>query len=88
MTTNIFAHVGLGLMLWEGMFEGRMDTWLRWCDTDGNVIPTGRERAEAEKERAEAAENRAKAAESRAEALAAKLRAAGIALDDDIGFKE
>ncbi|TAE30395.1 MAG: Uma2 family endonuclease [Candidatus Kapaibacterium sp.] len=65
MTTHIFAHVGLGLMLWEGVFEGRMDTWLRWCDADGNVIPTGRERAEA-------AETRAKAAEARAEALAAK----------------
>jgi Uma2 family endonuclease len=38
--------VELGMTLWAGMFEGRHDTWLRWCDQDGAVIPTGAERAE------------------------------------------
>jgi hypothetical protein len=41
-----FAEVGLGLTLWEGAFEGQHDTWLRWCDQQGRVIPTGAERAE------------------------------------------
>ncbi len=41
-----FPEVGLGLRLWEGSFEGRPGTWLRWCGRDGQVIPTGAERAE------------------------------------------
>jgi Uma2 family endonuclease len=51
-----FDQLGLGVRLWDGVFEGISDTWLRWCDREGNVIPTGAERAEAEKKRA----NRAK----------------------------
>src|SRR5262249_48609698 len=34
-------EVGLGLTLWEGTFEGQHGTWLRWCDQEGRVIPTG-----------------------------------------------
>jgi hypothetical protein len=41
-----FPEVGLGLKLWEGTFEGKQLPWLRWCDRDGKVIPTGAERAE------------------------------------------
>jgi Uma2 family endonuclease len=38
--------VGLGLTLWEGQFEEEVTRlWLRWCDRDGQVIPTGAERA-------------------------------------------
>jgi hypothetical protein len=59
-----FPEVGLGLILWNGTFEGRHQTWLRWCDKEGRVIPTGAERAEASAERAEK--------------LAAQLRALGI----------
>ena len=61
----------LGLTLWEGQFEGKHDTWLRWTDEHGVLIPTG-------KERAEHAEHRAEHAEQRAERLAALLRQAGI----------
>jgi Uma2 family endonuclease len=58
-------HVGLGLTFWEGEFQGqRYSHWLRWCDRDGVVIPTGQERAEQEKQRAER--------------LAAQLRALGV----------
>jgi Uma2 family endonuclease len=56
--------VGLGLTFWKGEFEGQQERWLRWCDRDGVVIPTGHERAEQEKQRAER--------------LAAQLRAHGI----------
>ncbi len=48
----------LSLQLWQGEFEGMTDEWLRWCDANGNLIPTGAERAnqaeaELEKLRAE-----------------------------------
>ena len=59
-----FDDIGLGVTLWRGEYQGCEDSWLRWCDRDGAVIPTGEERAEAER--------------ARAERLAAKLRAAGI----------
>jgi len=38
--------VGLGLTLWEGEFEGQSGIWLRWCSSNGQVIPTGKERAD------------------------------------------
>ncbi len=85
-------EIGLGLRLWTGRFEEREATWLRWCDEDGTLIPTGAERAQQERERAQQAEERAeqereraeqerKRAEQereRAERLAARLRALGI----------
>ncbi|OCR00282.1 hypothetical protein BCD67_25085 [Oscillatoriales cyanobacterium USR001] len=40
-----FPLVGLGLTLWQGIFETVNDTWLRWCDAEGNVIPTVEELA-------------------------------------------
>ena len=39
-------ELGLSLKLWKGVFEGKADTWLRWCDAKGKLIPTGEERAE------------------------------------------
>jgi Uma2 family endonuclease len=92
---RLFACLKLGLTLWEGEFEGKMDTWLRWTDEQGKLIPTGKERAEqadqraeqadqrAEQERlrAEQADQRAEQADQRAEHLAALLRQAGIVPD-------
>lgn len=35
---------GVGLTLWEGQFEEKVTRlWLRWCNRDGQVIPTGAE---------------------------------------------
>jgi Uma2 family endonuclease len=59
-------QVELGLRLWEGEFEGRQDVWLRWCDKDGNVLPTGDELAIDAEQRATNAEQRATNAEQRA----------------------
>lgn len=42
--------VGLGLTTWEGEYEGIHAVWLRWCDANGQVIPTGKERAEQERQ--------------------------------------
>jgi Uma2 family endonuclease len=33
-------EVGLGLTLWQGVFEGIEATWLRWCDKEGNLGAT------------------------------------------------
>jgi Uma2 family endonuclease len=63
--------VGLGLKLWEGTYEGIDAVWLRWCDQNGTVIPTGAERADQERLAKEAALQRA-------DLLAARLRALGI----------
>jgi hypothetical protein len=82
---NWLEQVGLGVTLWEGKFEDRQDTWLRWCYQDGNVLLTGDERTEQEQQRAEQAEQRASQseqrasqAEQRAKILAERLRAMGI----------
>jgi len=48
-----FAGIQLGLTLWAGAFEGSTQTWLRWCDQAGNVVPTGKERADQERQRRE-----------------------------------
>ena len=38
---------GVGLTVWEGQFEEEVTRiWLRWCDRDGQIIPTGAERAD------------------------------------------
>jgi hypothetical protein len=64
--------LGLGLTLWSGPFEEEgTRLWLRWCDQEGQVIPTGAERAETERQRADEAE-------SKAQRLAERLRAMGI----------
>jgi hypothetical protein len=61
--------VGIGLKLWAGLFEDEVTrTWLRWCDREGLVIPTGAERANE--------------AESKAQRLADRLRSMGINPDE------
>jgi hypothetical protein len=71
-------EVGLGLKQWEGVFEAAQASWLRWCNSDGQVIPTGAERAEAERQRAEAEHQRFEAEQQRAERMLALLREHGI----------
>ena len=67
-----FPEVGLGLTLWKGDYEDwRKRLFLRWCDKDGVVIPTGAEtvrqiKSDADREK------------QRADKLAAKLRGLGI----------
>jgi Uma2 family endonuclease len=49
-----FPDAGLGLRTWQGRYENFDANWLRWVDTEGELVPTGRERAEAERQRADA----------------------------------
>ena len=59
--------VGLGLVFWQGVFEQKEDRWLRWCDENDVLVPTGEEeRARAETEHA------------RAERLTEQLRRLGL----------
>jgi Uma2 family endonuclease len=62
-------EVGIGLTLWEGVYESKQETWLRWCDRQGVVIPTGAERVEQERLRAEQERLRAEQAEQQIEHL-------------------
>lgn len=41
-----FPDVGLGLQIWHGRYEDHENTWLRWVDAEGRLIPSGKERAE------------------------------------------
>lgn len=64
--------VGLGLTLWEGAYEEETSRlWLRWCDQEGQVVPTGAEGQAAERQRAETERQRA-------DRLAEKLRELGV----------
>ncbi len=38
--------VGLGLTLWKGRYEDKVEEWLRWCDKNGGLILTGEEKAD------------------------------------------
>ena len=75
LTESWFEEIGLGLTLWDGVFEGKRDScndppgnrWLRWHDATGTVIPTGAERAETERQRADMERQRADTESQRAE---------------------
>jgi Uma2 family endonuclease len=62
-----FGELGLGLKLWDGEFEGADDTWLRWLDADGELVPNAAERAASEKARAVKARRQAKKEKTRAD---------------------
>ena len=67
---------GIGLTLWEGQFEEEVTRlWLRWCEREGRVIPTGAEGQAIERLRAETERQRA-------DRLAERLRAMGINPDE------
>ncbi len=72
MARAFFESVGLGLVAWQGAYEGVDAVWLRWCDAQGNLLPTGAERAESEKARAESEEARAESEKARAESEKAR----------------
>ncbi|MEB3294561.1 MAG: Uma2 family endonuclease [Synechococcales bacterium] len=87
------------LGVWEGHYQNQQQQWLRWWDSQGNLLLTGSEqaklerqrteqeraRAEAERERAEAERERADREQQQKERLAAYLRSQGIDPDQICG---
>ncbi|GET42243.1 hypothetical protein MiSe_70570 [Microseira wollei NIES-4236] len=84
--------MGVELGVWEGSYQNQTQQWLRWWDSEGNLLLTGserarleglhaeqeRQRAEAERQRAEAERQRADREQQQKERLAAYLRSQGI----------
>ena len=73
------------LGLWQGSYQNQELLWLRWWDSQGNLLLTGSEqveieraRTEQERERAEQERERAEQAERKVTQLAERLRAMGI----------
>ncbi|MBO0860785.1 MAG: Uma2 family endonuclease [Chloracidobacterium sp.] len=69
--------VGLGVTIWQGIYENGEAHWLRWLDEKGNLIATGKELAAEAERRASEAERIASdetEARRRAEAELARLR--------------
>jgi Uma2 family endonuclease len=65
------SPLGVELGIWRGEYLRQTFPWLRWWDSDGNLLLAGEERAEQEKQRAEQEKQRAAR-------LAAKLQELGI----------
>ena len=45
--------IGVELGIWRGQYQNMELNWLRWWDSEGNLLLTGNERAELERQRAE-----------------------------------
>lgn len=82
---DALPELGLRLAFWRGLIEDKEADWLRWCDADGNLLPTPDERAALENQSRRKAEAKLrkevkarKQAENHAAELAAKLRELGV----------
>ncbi|MEQ9548054.1 MAG: Uma2 family endonuclease [Coleofasciculus sp. G3-WIS-01] len=89
--------LGVELGLWHGTYQNQTQYWLRWWDSEGNLLLIGeeraqlerqraeqeRQRAEQERQRAEQERQRAELAEQKAARLAERLRAMGIDPDSE-----
>ncbi len=88
----VFTSLGLGVRIWPGTYEDMSQSWLRWTDAEGKLLPTGKElassqeqradgekqRADGEKQRADDEKRRADQAEQEATLLRTKFRQMGI----------
>ncbi|NER35839.1 MAG: hypothetical protein F6J93_17935 [Oscillatoria sp. SIO1A7] len=64
--------LGVELGLWRGSYQNQTQLWLRWWDSQGNLLLTGREQTEIERARTERERQRADIAEQKLEAEARK----------------
>jgi len=83
MTPNPRGHylidrLGVELGLWQGSYQNQTQKWLRWWDTEGNLLLTGWEQTELERLRTEQERQKKEQQKQRAERLAAQLRDLGI----------
>ena len=60
-------RLGVELGLWQGNYQNQHQLWLRWWDSEGNLLLTGWEQSALEQMRTEQANSRAEQAESVAE---------------------
>ena len=67
----LIPSLGVELGIWQGRYLNLELPWLRWWDSEGNLLLTGDERSELERQQKELAQQRA-------ERLAAQLRALGV----------
>lgn len=81
--------LGVELGIWQGEIDNQTLPWLRWWDSEGNLLLSGderaeqeKQRAEQEKQRAEQEKQRAEQEKQRAERLVAKLREMGVSPED------
>ncbi len=72
------SALNVELGLWEGSYQNQTQLWLRWWDSEGNLLLIGDERAEQERQRAEQERQRAEQAEQKVARLTERLRAMGI----------
>ncbi|NEP79141.1 MAG: Uma2 family endonuclease [Okeania sp. SIO3B3] len=79
------SDLGVELGIWSGSYQNVELPWLRWWDSEGNLLITNeegrvedRQKIEQERQRAEQESQRAEQERLRAEKLAEKLRAMGI----------
>ncbi|EGK87997.1 Uma2 family endonuclease [Microcoleus vaginatus PCC 9802] len=70
--------LGVELGIWQGRYQNVELPWLRWWDSEGNLLLSGSERAQQEQQRADREQERAQQAEDQLEQLRAQLRSAGI----------
>ncbi|MDY6936188.1 MAG: Uma2 family endonuclease [Cyanobacteriota bacterium] len=73
--------MGVELGLWEGSYQNQTQQWLRWWDSQGNLLLTGSERARLERERAESERERAERAEQSQRDAIPQLRAMGLTVE-------
>lgn len=72
------APMGVELGLWQGSYQNQTMLWLRWWDSEGNLLLTGTERAAVEHQRASLAEQALSAeAQARRDAIP-RLLAMGL----------
>jgi Uma2 family endonuclease len=71
----LIAPMQVELGVWQGSYLNYPEQrWLRWWDTEGNLLLTGAERAEVERQRAEQAEQQLAQERQQRQQLVEKLR--------------
>jgi Uma2 family endonuclease len=66
------------LGLWQGTYQNQESLWLRWWDSQGNLLPIGREQAVQEQQERQLAEQQAVEERRLREQLLQRLRDRGI----------
>lgn len=74
--------MGVELGIWQGQYEEMELPWLRWWDSQGNLLLTGDERSQLLASQLEQERQQKEAAQRRAEQLAERLRQMGINPDE------